>query len=215
MKFLTEEDLRLLYRKAPFDTYSPAPGMRLTPGGRQFLNDRGVKIREEGGGSGKRCGTESVRAERAAATEGKTVSGQRRDAGLAIRCIQAMFLQAGIDLLPESVLTAQELFNLERALAAAAGSAGDCHFIPEFSACGGISRENAGELLPDCFEVTGFHAQSERGREIVRLHRLRCALRQLEPDLEPGQREIVHRVINRLSQMICTAFGGKTCQRKE
>lgn len=117
----------------------------------------------------------------------------------------------------ENVLTAKELFELERALAVVevagenarenAGSAVKC------AACEGIGPENAGELLEDCFEITGFHAQAERGREIVRLHGLRCALRQLEPVLPEEQRETTHRVINRLSQMICGAFGGKICQR--
>lgn len=41
MRFLTEEDLRLLYRNTPFAEYHIEPGTRLTPGGRQFLNDRG------------------------------------------------------------------------------------------------------------------------------------------------------------------------------
>ena len=42
MRFLTEEDLRLLYRNSPFAEYRIEPGTRLTPGGRQFLNDRGA-----------------------------------------------------------------------------------------------------------------------------------------------------------------------------
>ena len=44
MRFLTEEDLRLLYRNSPFAEYRIEPDTRLTPGGRQFLNDRGVRI---------------------------------------------------------------------------------------------------------------------------------------------------------------------------
>lgn len=37
MKYITEEDLRDLYRKAPFTKYDLEPGVRLTPGARQFL----------------------------------------------------------------------------------------------------------------------------------------------------------------------------------
>ena len=36
MRFLTEEDLRLLYRNSPFAEYRIYPGTRRTPGGRQF-----------------------------------------------------------------------------------------------------------------------------------------------------------------------------------
>ena len=58
MRFLTEEDLRLLYRNSPFAEYHIEPGTRLTPGGRQFLNDRGfgfveiARLRGEAGWQG-------------------------------------------------------------------------------------------------------------------------------------------------------------------
>ena len=47
MKFITEDELRYLYRKEPFTTYKPEPGTRLTPGGRQFLLDRGIDMYDE------------------------------------------------------------------------------------------------------------------------------------------------------------------------
>ena len=218
MKFLTEADLRAQFRISAFLEYRPEPGTRLTPGARQFLNDRGVKIGGEAASEARAGELKSHKAPQ-----------------LALRSVQAMFLQAGADLMAENVLTAKEIFELERVLAAV-GAAGeiscqggnscqsgnscgeslsrpDAGSAVKCAACGGIGPENAGELLEDCFEITGFHARAERGREIVRLHGLRCALRQLEPELMAGQRETVHRVINRLSQMICGAFGGTICQR--
>ena len=47
MKFITEADLRAMYRKSPFTTYEPEPETRLTPGARQFLNDRNIRFQEE------------------------------------------------------------------------------------------------------------------------------------------------------------------------
>ena len=44
MKFITEEDLRDLYKKQPFTDYDLREGERLTPGARQFLVDRGVDM---------------------------------------------------------------------------------------------------------------------------------------------------------------------------
>ena len=44
MKFITEEDLRDLYKKQPFTDYDLPQGQRLTPGARQFLVDRGIKM---------------------------------------------------------------------------------------------------------------------------------------------------------------------------
>lgn len=47
MKFITESELRDIYRIHPFTTYEVEPGSRLTPGARQFLSDRGIKPCEE------------------------------------------------------------------------------------------------------------------------------------------------------------------------
>ncbi len=225
MRFLTEEDLRLLYRNAPFAEYHIEPGTRLTPGGRQFLNDRGVRICGDMRGCGERRDGREARSGNA----GKSIRCRPISAAptstaahtsavtphelLALRRAQSIFLNTGAELLEHSVVTAGEVFELERLLAAA--TAGDFTREPEFPACTGINAENAGELLEDCFEVTGFHAQLEAGKEIVRLHGLRCELRCLEAELSGGRKRAVRIIINRLSQMICRAIGGTVCQRKD
>lgn len=217
MRFLTEEDLRLLYRNTPFAEYHIEPGTRLTPGGRQFLNDRGIRV------CGERASARSVAVGNAQAAGNAQVAGPLLPAAptspasshelLALRRAQSIFLSTGAELLDYSVVTAGEVFELERLLASAA--AGDFTREPECSACTGISAKNAGELLEDCFEVTGFHAQLEAGKEIVRLHGLRCELRCLEAELSGGRKRAVRTIINRLSQMICRAIGGTVCQRKD
>ena len=217
MRFLTEEDLRLLYRNTPFAEYHIEPGTRLTPGGRQFLNDRGIRV------CGERASARPVAVGNAQAAGNAQVAGPLLPAAptspasshelLALRCAQSIFLSTGAELLDYSVVTAGEVFELERLLASAA--AGDFTREPECSACTGISAKNAGELLEDCFEVTGFHAQLEAGKEIVRLHGLRCELRCLEAELSGGRKRAVRTIINRLSQMICRAIGGTVCQRKD
>ena len=217
MRVLTEEDLRLLYRNAPFAEYHIEPGTRLTPGGRQFLNDRGIRV------CGERASARPVAVGNAQAAGNAQVAGPLLPAAptspasshelLALRRAQSIFLSTGAELLDYSVVTAGEVFELERLLASAA--AGDFTREPECSACTGISAKNAGELLEDCFEVTGFHAQLEAGKEIVRLHGLRCELRCLEAELSGGRKRAVRTIINRLSQMICRAIGGTVCQRKD
>ncbi|ANU48439.1 hypothetical protein ADH76_10430 [Enterocloster clostridioformis] len=138
-----------------------------------------------------------------------------------LKSIQARFLETGIDLLSVDVLMVQEIFELERVLSeigreesekekaglAWEGEKKICRM------CSGISPERAGEAMPDCFEVTGFHAQSLKGREIVKLHILRCALREFALHLPDERKRIANQVINRLSQMICQSFGGKICQK--
>ena len=211
MRFLTEEDLRLLYRNAPFAEYHIETGTRLTPGGRQFLNDRGIRV------CGERASARPVAVGNAQAAGPLLTTAPTSPASshelLALRRAQSILLSTGAELLDYSVVTAGEVFELERVLASAA--AGDFTREPECSACTGINAENAGELLEDCFEVTGFHAQLEAGKEIIRLHGLRCELRCLEAELSGGRNRAVRTIINRLSQMICRAIGGTVCQRKD
>ena len=47
MKFITEDDLRDLYKKEPFMDYDLQPGERLPPGARQFLLDRGINLYDD------------------------------------------------------------------------------------------------------------------------------------------------------------------------
>ena len=47
MKFITEDELRALYKIQPFMDYDLQPGERLTPGARQFLLDRGINLYDE------------------------------------------------------------------------------------------------------------------------------------------------------------------------
>lgn len=44
MKFITEAEIRSDYQKEPFAVYTDQQGSRLTPGARQYLLDRGVRI---------------------------------------------------------------------------------------------------------------------------------------------------------------------------
>lgn len=47
MRFITEDDLRGLYKKNPFYTYTIEKNTRLTPGAKQFLNDFRIKLIEK------------------------------------------------------------------------------------------------------------------------------------------------------------------------
>ena len=42
MRFITEDELRTCYKKEPFTSYQLEDGIKLTPGARQFLQDRGI-----------------------------------------------------------------------------------------------------------------------------------------------------------------------------
>ena len=61
MRFITEMDLRKLYKKNEFTMYSPQADTRLTPGARQFLIDRRISFeacragKKKGSASDRRC----------------------------------------------------------------------------------------------------------------------------------------------------------------
>lgn len=197
MKFITEDDLRRMYREAPFGEYSEPEGSRLTPGGRQFLLDRGVTI------GGRAAGKPGHLSQSPAG--GDDDSDQDRRSTLALQTICAAFLQAGVDLLETDILLAQEVFTLEQYLAKLSHGeelAGQpAHLVVNGPDDGGDPRSSD-------LEINGFHAQTEKGREIVRLYYLKCLLLEQEPWLAGARREGVNSIISRLSQLICRALGG-------
>ena len=87
--------------------------------------------------------------------------------------------------------------------------------------CHGICEDNFSSDLGDCFDITSFHIQVPKGREILLLHKLRCALYEFQVVLletHCTNKEIperVNQIINTLHQLICIAFGGDGCQRQE
>ncbi|CCZ63217.1 hypothetical protein [Hungatella hathewayi] len=211
MKYITEADLRDLYRTTPFTTYETEPGTRLTPGARQFLGDRGIRVPDEYISPKKfrDNGTSETALNETAAGKKKL---QNR-----LKSARALFLETGLQFKEHDVLLAQRLFVMERCLAGLSEEAETC-LLP-CQACSGIGPDNFSEEMEDCFEITAFHVQSDRGLDLIRLHRLRCLLRELGPyveqELGDGKKRELHQVINGLSQLICQLFGGNTCQKKE
>ena len=209
MKFITEDDLRTLFKKEPFASYDLIAGTKLTPGARQFLVDKKISFSDDPFTAKRKTQKPAEKTEEALTNNAPAEPVPDRFL-LKLETLKAEFLEAGISLLGKDVLLAEQIFDLERKLAFV-GKEASCEINP-FEPCTGFQKENQSEPFCDCFEITGFHAQSEKGREIVLLHRLRCCVRELAA--EAGEKNF-NPVINRLSQMICLLYGGKTCQRKK
>ena len=193
MRFITEEDLRQRFRRERFTEYEPEAGTRLTPGARQFLSDRGIRLTEtENGvrpGNGqtgfgkKEAGSSLKQNEQPRETEAEERLQGAHPAEelpcwqLELGNLQADFLQAGLDLQREDVLVSKEIFELERNLARLASgeemAEGERRWEMLCPACTGIGPENCRKCLADCFEITGFHAQSPNGRVVILRSRLR------------------------------------------
>lgn len=240
MKFITEEDLRDLYRKQPFTAYNLEQGARLTPGARQFLMDKGINMFDS-----DFCNTEKK-------TDVKieTPLVQKKDACknkkliYKMKSIEALFFLTEEELLRKDVCLAQSVITLSKQFTRIKNAVKSKSPVENLccSECTGINTNNFSEDLDDCFEISEFHIQLEKGREIVLLHRLRCELNDLNcivPELYESidmkisddngtssngisSHEIsaddiigkVNQIVNSLSQLICLAFGGKKCQRQ-
>ncbi len=223
MKFITEEDLRDLYKKQPFTDYDPKPGERLTPGARQFLVDRGINMYDNDEPFVKPA--ERRKETLAESAVQPVTERQKRRFCMRVKVLQSIFLLTAEELLKKDICLSQQVTGLYRQFSGlkTVGD-GKCEASELCcSACSGMNEENFSSSLGECFEITDFHMQMEKGREMLLLHRLRSELEALELDLpdylEEGelQKQVsgkLNQIINTLSQMICGALGGKECQRK-
>jgi len=227
MKFITEMELRNVYRLEPFTSYMVELGSRLTPEARQFLTDRQIAVSY---GTQEQVQREDQDQEPLLNPERQAEKPDWRRGKL--RCqmqsVSALFLLTGQELLERDVLLAQKVLELSRmfsALQKGEGCGTSATDLP-FQGCTGITADALLEDAGDCFEVTEFHIQLEKGREIALLHRLRSTLRELgyavleaaesshQEKLEESFIPEINYLINTLSSLICRTTGGRTCQRQ-
>ncbi len=224
MKFITEEDLRTIYKERPFTSYEVEMGTRLTPGARQFLQDRHIAVFSADGtamqeGDGIVVGGFQNRS----AGNGTPDLLNKRRMDACLKSTNAVFLKTASDLLDKDPVLAQKVLELGDNFNDIKKMYEEGKSFPALaiSPCSGINEDNFSNDLGECFEVTGFHIQIAKGKEILLLHELRCALYEVHVVLletHCTNKEIperVNQIINRLNQMICIAFGGDGCQRKE
>ncbi|QXM05103.1 ethanolamine utilization protein [Crassaminicella indica] len=222
MRFITEEDLRELFRKEPFTTYKIEADKRLTPGGRQFLRDRGINIIDDDS-----CIKKSTEGAKKQSKDIEAMHNWKKKMFYCrMKSMEALFLMTAEELLSRDVFLAQRLIDLSKQFSTIKNALEEKDTTTTFfyKECSGINIDNFSDNLDDCFEITEFHIQLKNGREIIILHRLRCALRELEPfilELFDSENEFckeiigkVNQSINALSQIICSIVGGKICQRK-
>ncbi|WHY02512.1 cobalamin adenosyltransferase [Neobacillus sp. DY30] len=225
MKFITESYLRELYKKEPFTDFVLRTGTRLTPGGRQYLTDKGIKMHDSS--IKKISGRTKQQAEELSVPENK-VDWKRLQFHSRLKSTEALFLLTCEELLGRDVVLAHHIVKLYKQFSSiknAVNSLGTVENLP-CNDCTGIMKCNFSSNLGDCFEITEFHMQLEKGRELLLLHRLRCALQELEPlmlELSDSDNEEkawnidmigkVNQVINTLSQYIHKTIGGTECLR--
>lgn len=221
MKFITEMELRNVYRIKPFTSYMVEHGSRLTPEARQFLTDRQIAV-----------SFETQEPPPNLEQQAEKPDSRHRRLHCQMQSVSALFLLTGQELLERDVLLAQRVLELSRMFWTLQKGKGDGTFAVglSFQGCACISADDLFEDAGNCFEVTEFHIQLEKGREIALLHRLRSALREFGlsvveateycPQEKPVEDIIpeINYMINALSSLICRSTGGGgggICQRQD
>lgn len=216
MKFITERELRCAFNTASFAEYLLEANTRLTPEARQFLIDKGIEIID-------------TKTMKMLESNAKTIICDNRHTKklqLKMKVAASLFLITGQRLIERDVVLAQKIFELAEQLQLIQKAVNKEVKIENLicKECTGIKEDTFSNDLGDCFELTSFHAQLEKGVEIVALHHLRCTLGELEPAIVEAfsnQKDNlcseimnkVRQIINSLSQLICQCTGGKTCQK--
>lgn len=169
LKFITEMELRDLYRAAPFANFVLEPDTKLTPGARQFLTDRRIKLVE----------AQSQYSDDKSNTNGPNqVQVQESWSTLRLRrrmdCIESLFLLVAAELLhSEEAALAEEVMALGKYFQNVKKAERE-QIAPEKIQFWGWAEE-------EHFDITEFHVGLEKGKEIALLNHLRASLREVEP----------------------------------
>ena len=218
MKYITEDDLRTIYKVTPFTSYEIETGTRLTPGARQFLQDRHIAVFSADGtamheGDGIVVGQYMNHRSNGNGTP-DLLNKKRLEASL--KSTNAAFLHTASELLDKDPVMAQKVLELGDNFNDIQKMHEEGRSFPALvctPGCG-ITEENFSSEVEEPFEVSGFHIQLAKGKEILLLHELRCALYEFRVvllEVHCTNKEIperVNQIINRLHQMISVAFGG-------
>lgn len=197
MKFITEEDLRDLYKNAPFGSYNPEEGTRLTPGARQFLIDRGIDLYhdEDCPPMPKVAGVTAKSVQQSGGNDSKLAT------------VMALMLESVWEMSQWDPCNAEKLRGLYRWLKECLACQ-DCTksiCLP----CNGMKPGTFCDHKPDCFPIGEYGEEineENQYKTTLRLHRIRCGLREINSS------PIINQAINGVSQLICANLGGGKCK---
>ncbi len=223
MKFITEMELRAVYKTEPFATYVLESDAKITPGARQFLIDRRVTLVDAQPADGKKTNT----------GESKQAQGQENWSILRLRgrmdFIESLVLLIAAELLHlrETVLSAeiialgtcfQTVRNAEREQLAPDNL--------QFWECSAAEITEQANELEKQVDISRFQLGLDNGKELALLNHLRASFRELEPAIleaywDEEQHicsrqdliETVNLIINILCIMMWKCQGGKTWKR--
>lgn len=223
MKFITEMELRDLYKTEPFATYFLQPDTKITPGARQFLVDRRVTLVLDQGSDGKKSDIEASNQEQVQFNWCTLrLLGRMDSIESLFLLIAAELLHSGDAVLSEEVMALGKCFRNVR-------NAERDQIAPDKIEFWGWSEEEIktrSDNLEKQVDISEFHVGLENGKEIALINYLRASLREVEPAiLETYWNEeeqvcsrqdlidTVNLIINILCMMMWKGLGGKKWKR--
>jgi len=223
MKFITEMELRDLYKTEPFATYVLKPDTKITPGARQFLVDRRVTLVQAQCSDGEQSNID----------ESNQV--QVRENWCTLRllgrmeCIEALFLLIAAELLHSGdAVLSEEVMALSKCFRNVRNAERE-QIAPDNIQFWGWSEEEIKTRSDDLeknFDISEFHVGLENGKVVALLNYLRASLREVEPAILEtywneekqvcSRQDLIDKVnliINTLCIMMWKCLGGKKWRR--
>lgn len=223
MKFITEMELRDLYKTEPFATYVLEPDTKITPGARQFLVDRRVTLVQAQCSDDKKSNpSESKQAQQGEKWCTQRLRGRMDWIESLFLLIAAELIRSGDAVLSEEVMALGKAFRNVRI-------AEREQIAPDTVRFWGWSEEEIkqrSDNLEKYVDISEFHVRLENGKELALLNHLRASLREVEPamletywneDKQACSRQdlidTVNLIINILCMMMWKCLGGQKCKR--
>lgn len=170
LKFITEDYLKDLYRKDSFTSYNLNNDERLTPGGRQYLLDKGIKINSNlPTDSNKSFKKEEVK-------ENKKDNIKDKKLICEFKSLEVLFLKAASEILNYDLKLAQKVVDLGRNLKAIR------EFVEKKRELEIINPKDSDVNL-DEFEVTDIYMNLKNSKEIFNLYFLHCKLEEFKYEI--------------------------------
>lgn len=223
MKFITEMELRDIYKMAPFATFFLEPDTKITPGARQFLADRRVTLGQAHCTDGEKLKPNGLNQAQGRETWCTLRLRRRMD------CIESLFLLIAAELLHSGdVVQSEEVMALGKCFRNVQNAERD-QIAPDNLKFWGWSEDEIktrSDNLEKHVEISDIHLGTENGKEIALLNHLRASLREVEPEiLETYWNEekqvcsrqdlidTVNLIINILCMMMRKSLGGEKWKR--
>lgn len=199
LKFITEDYLKDSYRKEPFTDFDLKVDERLTPGGRQYLLDKGIKINSNLPTDNKNI------LKKQEANEEKIKSNEdlkQKKLLYKLKALEVLFLSSASEMLSEDIKLTQKIVDLGRHIK------GIREFIEGTCELAIINPKNSYENFAD-IEITDVYIHLKNSKEILNLYYLFCKLEEFKYEiiLDFEKSDILDKILENVYEIESTLSG--------